>query len=248
MRVWTTTRVRHFIDTRLGIEYCRERVRQWLHGLGCRRRRTRHHRLQATGEAQVALKAEWAAWLTAWPEDWAWLCVDEATVRRHPPLTAPWGLADEVPEVPTGDEPARVQVYGAVAPLTGRTHDHVGPVWGRGACAPCLRPRLRYSPRQRRLVIHDRGAPHQGAPVEAVVREADGRLLWKPQPASSPELNPQERMWKWLRRIVTHHHGFPTRREPRNAIRNCFRDLADVNVQVRHLCGVKTSESLVASL
>jgi hypothetical protein len=248
MRVWTTTRVRHFIDTRSGIEYCRERVRQLLHGLGCRLRRTRHHHLQAKVEEQVALKAEGAAWLTAWPEDWELICVDEATVRRHPTLTAPWCVGDEVPDGPTGDEHARVPVYGAVAPLTGRTHYHVGPVLGRGEFAQFLRHLLRYYPRKRLLVIHDRGAQHKGAPVEAVVREADGRLLLKPQPAYSPELNPQERIWKWLRRVVTHHHWFPTRREQINAIRNFFRYLAGVKVQVRHLCGVKTSESLVASL
>jgi hypothetical protein len=34
-----------------------------------------------------------------------------------------------------------------------------------------------------------------------------------PQPAYSPELNSQERLWKWLRRIVTHNHWFSTLQE-----------------------------------
>lgn len=50
------------------------------------------------------------------------LFVDEATVRRHPTLTAPWGLVDDLPEVPTGDDHTKVHGYGAVALLTGRTH------------------------------------------------------------------------------------------------------------------------------
>ena len=243
MSVWTTKLVRHFIYTRLGIEYCRERVRQVLHGLGFRLRRLRHHHLKARVEEQVALKAELAAWLTAWPEDWELIFVDEATVRRHPTLAAQWCLVDEVPDVPTGDEHTKVHVYGAVAPLTGRTHYHVSPVLGRGEFAQFLRHLLLYYPRKRLLVIHDRGAQHKGAPVEAVVREAGGRLMLKPQPAYSPELNPQERIWKWLRRVVTHNHWFPTIREQINAIRNFFRYLAGVKVQVRHLCGFKTSES-----
>ena len=69
MSVWTTKLVRHFIYTRLGIEYCRERVRQLLHGLGFRLRWLRHHHLKAKVEEQVAFTAEWAAWLAAWPED-----------------------------------------------------------------------------------------------------------------------------------------------------------------------------------
>ena len=65
-----------------------------------------------------------------WPAAWELLCVDEATVHRHPTLTAQWCLVDEVPEVPTGDDHAKVQVYGAVAPLTGRTQ--LGFVFARG--------------------------------------------------------------------------------------------------------------------
>ena len=248
MSVWTTKLVRHFIYTRLGIECCRERVRQVLHGLGFRLRRLRHHHLKARVEEQVAFKAELAAWLTAWPEDWELIFVDEATVRRHPTLAAQWCLVDEVPDVPTGDEHTKVHVYGAVAPLTGRTHYHVSPVLGRGEFAQFLRHLLLYYPRKRLLVIHDRGAQHKGAPVEAVVREAGGRLMLKPQPAYSPELNPQERMWKWLRRVVTPNHWCATIREQINAIRKFFRYLAGVKVQVRHLCGFKTAESLVASL
>ncbi len=36
------------------------------------------------------------------------ICVDEATLRRHPTLTAQWCLVDEVPEVPTGDDHMKV--------------------------------------------------------------------------------------------------------------------------------------------
>jgi hypothetical protein len=72
--------------------------------------------------------------LEEWPEDWELIFVDEATVRRHPTLTARWCWVDDVPEVPTGDDHTKVHVYGAVAPLTGRTHDHVSPPLLRVAC------------------------------------------------------------------------------------------------------------------
>jgi transposase len=72
--------------------------------------------------------------------------------------------------------------------------------------------------------------------------------MLKAQPAYSPELNPQERIWKWLRRVVTHHHWFETLCEPIETIRNFFRYLAGVKTQVQRWCGLKTPESLVASL
>jgi DDE superfamily endonuclease/Winged helix-turn helix len=246
--VWTTKVVRHFIDTRFGIEYCRERVRQLLQTLGYRLRRLRHRHLKAKAEEQAIFRAELAALLEEWPEERELIFVDEATLRRHPILTAQWCLVDDVPEVPTGDDHTKVQVYGAVAPLTGRTHYPVSPELGKAEFAHFLQHLMAYDPGKRLLVIHDRGAHHHGAAIEEVVREAGGRLVLTPQPAYSPELNPQERIWKWLRRVVTHNHWFATLREPIDAMRNFFRYLAGVKAQVRRLCGLKTPQSLVASL
>jgi hypothetical protein len=59
------------------------------------------------------------------------------------------------------------------------------------------------------------------------------RLSVKPPPAYSPELHPQERLWKWWRRVVTHPHWCPTFREHSEASRHFFRYLAGVNNQVR---------------
>ena len=92
MSLWTTKLVRHFIYTSFGMEHCRERVRQLLHELGFRLRRLRHRHLKANPEEQAACRAALEALLVEWPEDWELLVVDEATVRRHPTLTAQWCL------------------------------------------------------------------------------------------------------------------------------------------------------------
>jgi Winged helix-turn helix len=128
------------------MQYCRERGRQLLHELGFRLRRLRHRHLKAKPEAQAAFRAALAALLAEWPEDGEWLFVDEATGRCHPTLPAQWCVAEEVPEVPTGEDPTQVHVYGAVAPLRGRTHDHVSPALGREECAQVLPHRLVSSP------------------------------------------------------------------------------------------------------
>jgi hypothetical protein len=98
--------------------------------------------------------------LEDWSEDWELLFVDEAAVRRHPTLTAQGGLVDEVPAVPTGDDHTKVHVYGAVAPLTGRTHYHISPELGQREFTQFLEHLLVYHPGKRLLVIHDRGAQH----------------------------------------------------------------------------------------
>jgi transposase len=100
--------------------------------------------------------------------------------------------------------------------------------------------RLSCYPGERWLVIQDRGTHHKGACTKGVVRTAEGRLMLTPQPACSPELNPQECIWKWLRRVVTHNPWWATLREQVEALRNFFSYLAGVKHQVERLCGFKT--------
>jgi hypothetical protein len=63
------------------------------------------------------------------------------------------------------------------------------------------------------------------------------------QPTYSPKLNPQERIGKPWRRMVTHNHWLETFHEQIAAIHNVFRYLAGVKDQVQRLCGLKTPES-----
>ena len=80
---------------------------------------------------------------------------------HHPPPA--WGcLADDVPEVPRGDNHTQGYVDGAVAPLTGRPHDHLSPTLGIQGFARFLR---RYARDHRWLVLQDRAAQPQGGPL-----------------------------------------------------------------------------------
>src|SRR5437763_16665037 len=97
-------------------------------------------------------------------------------------------------------------------------------------------------------MIHDRAEQHKGAAVEEICREAAERLVLKPQPAYSPALNPEERIWKWLRRVVTHNHWFATLQEEIQALRACFCYLAGRKEPVRQLYAIKTPECLLESL
>jgi transposase len=236
--------VRHLLYTHFGVEYGWERLWQVLHALGFRLRRLRHRHLEAKPEEQAAFRDELGALLAAWPEDWELIVVDEATVWRHPTLTAQWRLVEDMPEVLTG---TKGHVYGAVAPLTRRTYYHVSSELGQGEFAQFLRHLLAYHPGKWLPVIHDRCAQHKGAAVQDIIREVHGQLMLKPQPDSSPELNPQERIWTWLRRVVTHHHRFATLCEQVEAMRNFVRYLAGIKEQVQRLCGLKTPASFVAS-
>ena len=55
------------------------------------------------------------------------------------------------------------------------------------------------------LLSWDRAPWHSGAPIPAVL-EANPRLEILSFPTASPELNPQEHVWKEARRAVSHNH------------------------------------------
>ena len=117
-------------------------------------------------------------------------------------------------------------------------------VWSAG-CSRAMWGAHRRSPLPLASGLHVR-------PVEqlllALTWEAAGRLVLKPQPAYSPELNPEERLWKWMRRVVTHNHWFETLPEEIQALRDFFGYLAGRKEQVRQLCAITTPESLFVSL
>ena len=248
MSLWTTKLLKHFLYTRCGVEYSRERVRQLLHELGFRQRRLRHRHLRADPEEQAAFVIDLDILLQDWPDDWELLFVDEATVRRHPTLSARGCLVDDVPEVPTADDHGKVQVYGAVSPLTGRTHYRIRPTLSKGHFAGFLTQLGRYYRDKQVLIIHDRAPHHLGRAVDQAIQEANGRLMLMPQPRYSPEFNPQERIWKELRRAVTHDHWFETLQEELQAIRDFFCYLAGRQAEIQQMGTIKTPESLVALL
>jgi hypothetical protein len=182
MSLGTTTPVQHLISMRCGVSYGREQTRHEWRAPGFRLRLLCHRHLQAKPEEQAALRAKIAALRQEWPQKCEVLCVDEATVRRYLPLATQWCLADDVAEIPTGDDHTKAHVYGAVAPLTRRTPYHMGHVLGKAVLATFLRQMLRSYPEKDLWLIHGRAEQHKGRPVEVLQQSAKERLILKPQP------------------------------------------------------------------
>jgi hypothetical protein len=169
-------------------------------------------------------------------------------VRRHPTLTAPWCLGGAGPESHPGNAHTTDQGAGAVAPLTGPTHYRISPVWGKDACAPCARQLPRDSRDQSLRGIHDGAEQPRGAGVEAVLPEAASCRLRTPPPASSLALPPEERIWKWMRCVGTHHRGLASLPDERQALRDFVDSLAGHQEEGRRLCALQIPESGVALL
>jgi transposase len=49
------------------------------------------------------------------------------------------------------------------------------------------------------IVVWDRGGPHSGDPLRALLARSAPRLDIEPLPAHAPELMPVEFLWRWLK-------------------------------------------------
>ena len=86
------------------------------------------------------------------------------------------------------------------------------------------------------IVSWDNGPAHGGAPLRAYVTTPDLRLRLVRLPADSPDFNPDEHVWGWVRAEVTANTCFGTTARVREQVGAFFRGLADRIDEVKRRC------------
>ena len=76
---------------------------------------------------------------------------------------------------------------------------------------------------------------HAKALAELLEEHKDKLTLWF-LPPYSPELNPQERVWRHTRRKVTHNKYFDKKEDLINAVESKFLEWRSPNVELSNLC------------
>lgn len=119
-----------------------------------------------------------------------------------------WSLVGQTPTVRVDPSRTKTNFYGTLNLETGDDlvlrADHLNSV----TTAFYLNRVLETYPDVPILFFWDRAPWHRGAAIEQVLK-ANPRLevIW--YPVASPELNPQEQVWKAARRNVSHNHDQP---------------------------------------
>ena len=97
-------------------------------------------------------------------------------------------------------------------------------------------PHLRAHYPEPLLVIWDHGPAHSGDPRRADLTTPDLRLRLVRLPAYSPDFNPDEPSWGWVRAEVTANTCFGTKTKVREKVGAFFRGLTDRTDEVKHRC------------
>ena len=133
------------------------------------------------------------------------LAADEASLYLQVTLMRVWSVVGQTPVVKCDPGRSMTHFYGALNLVSGQETVMRTQLMNSAVSALFLQKLLATYPEQPILLLWDRAKWHQGPAVNALLT-AHSRLKILCLPPASPELNPQEHVWKATRQAVSHNH------------------------------------------
>jgi transposase len=133
---------------------------------------------------------------------------DEAGLYLQATTSFVWSVSGETPIVRADPGRKQTHFYGALNLLTGQEIVLRSEVMSGEVSAQFLLTLLESIPEDLPVVVlWDRAPWHRGPEIAKVLRD-NPRLETIFFPTASPDLNPQEHVWKAARKAVSHNHDF----------------------------------------
>lgn len=135
--------------------------------------------------------------------------MDEASIQFAPTIIRMWSLKRYQPEVYTYGGRLRQHLVGAVDPIGGNTHIAFSDGLKTTHFQHFLEGLLaRHSKAEKLIIVLDNARAHHSKELEPFLTNNQDRLELMFLPKYSPDLNPMEWFWKFLRKQVTHNTFF----------------------------------------
>jgi len=144
---------------------------------------------------------------------------DEASVQFSPTSTRMWSLKGHQPEIYTYGGRKRQHLVGTVEPLEGNLHVAFSDTLKAPQFQHYLEGLLaRYPESKKLIIVLDNARAHHSKELDPFLDANKERLELVFLPPYSPDLNPMEWFWKFLRKMVTHNTFFGTFKEFQHAL------------------------------
>ena len=236
---WNWKAVRQFVQERFDVRLSSRSCLNYLHRLGFVLKRPKKRLLKADAEKRAAFVADYAALREEAQATGAKIFfVDEAHFRADGDLRAKW--------VPRG-EPAwvdstspgwgeKASYYSAVCLETGDVE--AMPVTGNTTAQTSagFLQQIRENHSQPLIVIWDNAPAHRGPEMRQFLATPDLHLRLVALPAYSPDFNPDEAIWEWIRAEVTADTCLGTAAKVREKVDAFFARLAQRTTEVKQRC------------
>jgi transposase len=236
---WSWKVVRQFALARFGIVLSSRSCLNYLHRLGFVVKRPKKRLLKADAEKRAAFVAAYVALRTAAQTQGAKIFfVDEAHFRADVELRAKWVLRGE-PALVDSTSPKlgeKATYYSAVCLETGEVEAMVVSGNTTAETSVTFMKQLRENHNEPLIVIWDNGPAHHGPEMREYLATPELQLRLVALPGYSPDFNPDEAIWAWVREEVTADICFGTAAKVREKVDAFFAGLAERTSEVKQRC------------
>jgi len=236
---WTWKGVRQFVQDRFVCLLSSRTCLNYLHRLGFVLKRPKKRLCKANVEKRAAFVREYMVLRAEAQAKGAKIFfVDEAHFRADVELRRQWVLRGE-PALVDSTSPRfgeKATYYSAVCLETGEVL--ALPVEGNtnAETSVAFLQQLREKFSGLLIVIWDNGPAHRGDAMRTYLSTADLKLHLVALPGYSPDFNPDEAIWDWVREEVTANTCFGTATKVREKVDAFFVGLAERTTEVMQRC------------
>jgi transposase len=236
---WSWKAVRLFVQERFGRWLSRSSCLDYLHRLGFVLKRPKKRLLKVEAAKREAFVATYSALRAeAQAEGATIIFADEAHFRADAQLRAKWVLRGE-PALMDSTSPKlgeKATYYSGVCLETGTVDSMAVTENCTAETSVAFLQQLRAKHAGPLVVIWDNGPVHRGPAVRSYLTRPDLHLRLLALPAYSPDFNPDEAIWAWVREEVASNFCFGTAAKIREHIDRFFTGLAERTAEVRQRC------------
>jgi transposase len=230
MANWNWKVVRQFVQERFGRALSRSSCINYLHRLGFVVKRPKKRLLKANADKRATFVAAYVALRVEAEQMGAKIFfVDEAHFRADVELRAKWVLRGQPALVDTTSPRfgEKATYYSAVCLETGEVEAMPVVSNSNAATSVAFLQLLRARHPGPLIVIWDNGPAHHGPELRQYLTTPDLQLRLVALPGYSPDFNPDEAIWDWIREDVTANTCFGTAAKVREKVDAFFAHLAE---------------------
>ena len=236
---WNWKGVRQFVQERFQCWLSSRTCLNYLHRLGFVVKRPKKRLRKANADKRAAFVSEYAALRTEAQTQGAKIFfVDEAHFRADVDLRSQWVLRGQ-PALVDSTSPRfgeKATYYSAVCLETGEVQAMPVERNTNAETSVTFLKQLRELYPEPLIIIWDNGPAHRGDAMRAYLTTPDLKLRLVALPGYSPDFNPDEAIWDWVREEVTANTCFGTAAKVREKVDAFFVNLAERVAEVPQRC------------
>lgn len=232
---WSLKGIISWVKNRFGIKFSKEGIRQVLIRLGfvCIKPGYIFLLADKKGQKRFVRKLKRRVKLGK-----TILFGDESIAQQHPTLCRMWALKGTRPQIPTLGNHKKKKIFGVVNPFTGNTLSRIAKKLSSDEFIAFMDNIKAHYKGHDIVLCVDNFPAHKSKKVKGYLKNNSDWLEILFLPVYSPQFNPIELLWKYMKYRVTHNTFYIKIEELGNSIDGFFADIKVKKSIVKSLCNV----------